>query len=375
MHNQEIEELLEESGAPCVSIIIPVHRVSPERSIDEGLVKKIIKQAKDVIKTTYQNANGLINKIDELVAQIDHTHTKEGIGIFVSDRVSKMIQFPFPVIEKIKIGGSFEQRDLLYYKSKIIDYCIFSISKKHLHLFTATGEDIREIKNDDFPINYVEYYEYAKPTRGTSFSNNTLKEFEKDKSVVQELRLIDFLRTADHLIGKYVNAHVPLIVSGGSKEIADYLHITQHKDRILGKVTGNYNFNGDVQLANLSWAEVQNQLGKRNKIILSDLRELFGRDMVAMGVEEVWKDANEGKGLELVVEKDYECDGFISSDGFELKTTHLSDDTAYSPINDVVEKIIRTVRNKRGKVLFVDNGEMKDFNKIALRLRYSGNSQ
>lgn len=374
MENIDIEDLLSNSGEPSVSVIIPVHRVSPERSKDEGMVSKAVNQAKELLKKEFETVDNkqLIKNIDELIGGIDYSHSKDGIGIFASNGVAKVVKFPFPVVEKIKVGDAFDSRDLLYYSDTIIDYCVFSISKKHLHLYMGKGEDLREIKNEDFPIDYEESYDYSKPSRGTSFGN-TLKDFEKDKSILQEIRLVDFLRTADHLIGKYISDQVPLVISGGSKEVADYLQITQHLKKIIGKVVGNYNFNGDTKLASLAWEEVQNHFRNKNKIIISNLHEL-SLDMLASGVEKVWSAAKEGKGLELIVEKDFECNGYIVNDGYDLKLNKPSDTENYLYINNAVEQIIKIVKEKKGKILFVDNGEMKDFNGIALKLRYSNGS-
>jgi hypothetical protein len=371
MDNKEIDDLLNKSGAPCVSIIIPVHRVSPDRIKDEGIVSKAVMHAKEMLKKEYEKVDTkkVLKDIDELAESVDYTHSKDGIGIFCSDEISKIVNFPFPIMEKVKIGNTFDSRDLLFYNNTIIDYCVFSISKKHLHLYMGKGEELHEIKNDDFPINYVETYEYEKPSRGTSFGN-TLKEFERDKSVLQEIRLVDFLRTADHLIGKYVNDHIPLVIAGGSKEVADYLQVTHYVKRIIGKVIGNYNFNGDEQLSHHVWEEVQNYFKNKNKTIISNLHEL-SLEMVAVGLEKVWKAAKEGKGLELILEKDFESKGFITNNGYDLKLEKPTDTENYLFVNDAVELIINIVREKNGKIVFVDNGEMKDFNGIALKLRYS----
>ncbi|MBK9637636.1 MAG: hypothetical protein IPO63_07400 [Bacteroidetes bacterium] len=375
MLKQEIEELLSESDMLCVSIIVPTHRISPEKRNDAQTVKKAVDRAKEVLRKKFSNTENdvesIIQNIDETVEKIDYIHSKDGVGIFVSPNVARLIIFPFPVIEKINIGTAFDSRDLLYYVNTIFDYCVLSVSKKYIHLYTGKGEELKEVKNEDFPINYEETYEYSKPSRGTSFSSSTLKEFERDKSVLQELRFVDFLKTADHLLNKNVSQHVPLIVSGGKKEISDFLGITQNMKRIIGKVVGNYNFNGDLQLAGLSWMQIQNHLKNRNENLLSNLRELVGNEMVALGIEEILKAANEGKGLELVVEKDLASKAFIAVDEYNLNLQDSADKMEYMYENDVVEKIIRTVREKNGRVVFVDNGEMKEFSGIALKLRYN----
>lgn len=374
MLNHEIEELIAESGVPCISVIIPTHHVSPERKLDMKVVTKAVKYAKEIIMQKYRNeanTTKLIKNIELLVDQIDYTHSKEGIGLYVSPNTAKLVKFPFPVIEKIKADTVFDRRDLLYYSNTIIDYCILSISKKHIQLFNAKGEEIIELKNEDFPIDYKETYEYEKSSRGTSFGNSAFKDFERDKSVMEEIRLTDLLRKADQLLTKYVNDHIPLIISGGKKEVRDFLKITSQKKRVIGKVIGNYNFNGDTRLAALSWQQVEAYQKKQNDTHLLNLYELVGKDQLAVGIEEVWKAAKEGKGLELLVEKDFEHHGFVSANGFEMREHELVGENEYIFTGDIVEKLIRTVKEKKGKVIFMENGTLKDFNGVALHLRYT----
>ena len=74
------------------------------------------------------------------------------------------------------------------------------------------------------------------------------------------------------------------------------MSITHYKKSIVGKVTGNYHFNGDTQLTNLSWEQIKSYLKHENRGIFGNLRELTGKEMVATGLNEIWKAANDGKG-------------------------------------------------------------------------------
>lgn len=374
MKKQEIDQIVSETGAPCVSIIIPMEHIIADKTKEP----KAVTHAKELLEQKYGKANiemnELLKRIDAMVEQIEFTNTNDGIGIFVSANTAKFVKFPFPVVEKVKVKNDFEIRDLLYYGNLMFDYYVLSISKKHLHLFKGSGKKLSEIKNEDFPIDYEESYEYERPSKGTSYSSGLLKEYEKDKSVVQEIRLIDFLKTADHQLKTYLNSEIPLIVSGGSKEIADFMSITHYKKSIIGKVTGNYHFNGNTLLTQLSWDEIKSYLKKENESLVTNLHELTGKEMVSMGLKDVWKAANEGKGLKLIVEKDFEEAGYISNDGYDLKLSKNTSNKKYTYDSDVVERIIRLVLEKRGKVIFVENGELDYFDRIALQLRYNINS-
>lgn len=374
MSNKEIEQLLNETSWPCVSVIVPVHKLSPERIKNKKVVKEAISDVEMLLKQndaiSDSDLNMLIQKLDEAVETIDFNHSNKGIGIFVSPNLMKIIQFPFPVIEKINVGNIFESRDLIFYLNYTTPYYVLSIGKKHIRLFSGKVEDLHEIKNEDFPIVYHETYEYSKPSKGSSFGYS-LKHFEKDKSALQEIRLIDFFSAADHLLEKYLNRHIPLVISGGKKEVADYLDITKHGKNIIGKIIGNYDSYENLKLSNLSWETVQKYFNEEQKTLLSNLHELIGNEMLAFGLEEVWLAASEGKGLELIVEKDFRKHAFIATDGSDIKLKKPFGKKQYNHEYDAVEKVIRMVREKKGKIAFVDNSAMEDFNGIALQLRYN----
>lgn len=371
----DIEKIVSEKGVPCVSIIIPMQNLRADKT--KGI--KAIQVAKELLeekrKKTNKDVNELINCIDNLVAQIEYTNTESGIGIYVSAHVSEMILFPFEVEEKVIVNDSFDIKDLLYYQGLMFDYCVLSISKKYLHLYQGNGEQLTEIKNEDFPMAFEDSYEYEKPSRASSFGSNLVKEYEKDKSVMQEIRLVDFLKDADHLMKKYIQEGTPLLVSGGTKELADYMSITEYGKQIIAKISGNYQFNGDAQLGSLAWQQIKAYVKKENKQLVDDITELAGKDMVASGLKEVWNAAIEGKGLKLVVEKGFEKAGYISLDGNDLKLRKTVGNRKYSHVNDVVEKIIRLVNEKRGKIILVENGVLEKFDRIALELRYNYHSE
>lgn len=69
---------------------------------------------------------------------------------------------------------------------------VLAVSRKQISLYLYRYDSIEEIKDDHFPFVYTEEYEYAKPSRGTSFGGS-LKGFEKDKSVMQKNRFEHFL--------------------------------------------------------------------------------------------------------------------------------------------------------------------------------------
>jgi hypothetical protein len=378
MDSQEIEDILIDSGEPCISVIIPTHRLSPDRRQDFGNVNDAVEKAIKLIKIKYENSDYPIGTLEfllnKLLETIDFTHLKEGLGIYVSLRIQKIIKFPFQVIEKIKAAETFDSRDLLYYKTRVIKYHLLSISQKHIHLFNGEGEKLKEIHNDDFPLNYEETYEYSKPSRGNSFGSGELKEFERDKSILEEVRVVDFLKHADHLLNKYLKDVNPLMIAGGKKEIADFLNVTNHQKNIIGKVSGNYNYGESNQLADETWLQVKSHQKNQTTELLVGLKELIGKSILAVGIQEAWDATEEGNGRVLIIEKDYETHAYISKNGTDLKLSKPLEIDNYHLVSAAVERLIQLVRENNGDVIFTENGELQDFSGLVLKLRYTSKS-
>jgi hypothetical protein len=101
---------------------------------------------------------------------------------------------------------------------------------------------------------------------------------------------------------------------------------------------------------------------------MEDLGTAVGQQRVSATVGEVWRKANEGRGSLLLVEEDFHFQGMLDETG-----THLlpaGDPTVAGVIADAVDEIVETVLNKGGRVVFMQNGELADFQRIALILRY-----
>lgn len=119
------------------------------------------------------------------------------------------------------------------------EYLILSLSRKKISLLKVVDSHPVEIEDEMFPMIYHEDYEYSKSALGSSFGYS-LKAFEKDKSVLTEVRFISFLRSADERLKGYLKNGIPLILAGVKKELADFKTLTHHKDWIVGEVAGSY---------------------------------------------------------------------------------------------------------------------------------------
>ena len=146
VHNQLLS-LQKSKGSVCISIILPTHRLSPDRRVDNLKLKNSITAAKQLLqyKYTVYNIQVLMEAIDEIYDTIDFSHNSDGLGIYISTDVKLAVQFPFMVEEKVMVGDSFEIRDLLYKDNYSVPYLVILLSKNKIRLYKVLLDELEEI--------------------------------------------------------------------------------------------------------------------------------------------------------------------------------------------------------------------------------------
>lgn len=370
--NSQLEVLLKDIDNICVSIIAPTYRMSPDRRTNAVALEKLVKEAKDRLGSKYPAAavSPLVENIDDLFGQIDFLHTTAGVGIFVSPSVKALIHFFFPVTAKVVIGDSFEIRDLLYNSYYDIHYRVLMLSQKEARLFNGRLNTLTEVTDDHFPQQNTAVYEYNKPTRGSSYvGHSNLKEFEKDKSAMEAIRLKHFFRESDKLLSNYLAPDTPLIIMGDNKDQVFYNEVTSHLENIICHIPGNYTMHNETELGALTWNAMRSYLDNAKEKLVRNFIEAQGKGRGITGIEDIWKAVTAGNCLQLLVEKDFALPGFIISDAdYEL---HIDPPAKpHQVIPDSVNRLIQMVLEKNAEVVMLENDVLKDYNRLALITRY-----
>lgn len=370
MNTSDIDMMLAEKGNPCISIVIPTARFTRERMQNPELIERALLRAKQLLTNSAWPTDKIMAlnaKLDSMLDKIGYIRFQEGLAIFISPNVFKITLLPFPVKEKVILGKTFEIRDLIYFGQFLKPYYLLTISKKRVRLFKGSGHDLQEIINNDFPKQYIEEYEYARPSIGSSSS--ALKDFERDKSILQETRQKSFFKQADDTLIKYIREDTPLFVAGVGEELANFEHVTHHVKNIAGKIAGNYDIDAVHPLAESAWKQIKEIVKASHDELLLKLHEDVGKRLAVDGIRDVWKAAKEGKGLTLLLEKDYQVTAY--RDPLSDSNIYLTPPVGkYEVITDAADDVIEVVKEKGGNVVIVENGELKNFERVAMILRY-----
>lgn len=368
---KQVQLLQKSKGSICISIILPTHRLSPERRVDNLELKRSINAAKQLLQYKYSvsNIQSLLDAMDEMYQNVDFNHNSDGLGIYISPTVNLAVQFPFPVEEKVMVGDSFEIRDLLYKANYSVPYLAIMLARKEIRLYNGIWDELTEVVNENFPKAYEEEYLYNPPSRGTPFTGHTtVRNFEKEKSSLEEIRYKEFYHKADELLNQYVTPGLPIILLGVEKDIAWYEKVSAHSKNIISKIEGNYEYSNEKQLADTSWPAMFEYLQNERNLLIKKMQEKIGEQLVISGIQQVWQATKDGKAFKLLVEKDFRKSGFITDGGYQLHVRPT--EKAYKIVADAVDDVMEMVLEMGGQVFLTDNGLLKDYEHIALITRY-----
>ncbi|MGC1239989.1 MAG: hypothetical protein WA874_00300 [Chryseosolibacter sp.] len=371
MNTSDIDLMLAEKGKPCLSIVIPTHQYSRDRMQNPEIIEKAIQKATSLLANSAwpkDQIRQMESKFNALLESVDNMRLQEGMAIFISPNMMKIHFLPFAVKEKIMLGQTFEIRDLVYFGQLLKPYFLLALSKNRIRLFKGSGRDLQEVINNDFPKDYVEEYEYERPSLGSS-SGSSLKSYERDKSILQESREKGFFRNADAILNKYLKENTSLFVAGVEEAIANFQDASHHLKNIAGKIEGNYDYDALHPLAETMWKKIQESVQNENQALLIKLEKYTGRQLAVEGIIDVWRTAKEGKGLILLVEKDYQVMAYQHAQNSSVIS--LSPPAGkYQIIIDAADDVIEIVKEKGGSVAILEPGQLQNFNHIALLLRY-----
>lgn len=365
-----LNELKNNIGTPCVSLIMPTHAISSEHLIEDIEMKKMLNMAKDLVYAKCGKKNGgeeILKKLKELSNSMNYEPKSKGVGFFVSPSISRLVSFPFSVKEKVIIGNNFEIRDMVYLAETMISYYVLLINDKEIKLFEGSGENLKIVNNKDFPAQFVDDYEYTHTSLGSSYGYS-LKSVEKDKSIIKEKRFSTFIKQSDQKLSKYLSEITPLIISGNTKELSSFKKVTVNNKNVVGKINGNYSHENIQKLGELSFGKIKEYLSNEENIALKRLENALAKRLAVSGIENVWEAANEGKGLILLIEKDYAIPGYTTVDSPTLLLN--PPEAPHNIISDAADDVMEIVLAKKGKVIIVENDKLKNSGGIALILRY-----
>ena len=358
----EIESLLDQKAFPAISLILPVHPQFPDVKLDSEHMISVLKNIEKKLNGRYglERTQLMIQKVKNVISTIESKHLLKTLLIYVSPETEKVISLPYAVEEKIIIDSSFEVRDLIYAAQKNINYLLVIISQKGVKTFNGDLFELKSIEFADMPENVKDVSnEHSFPSLDYL-----------DNKAFDEKNLHNYLRFIDDVLEKSLKQNgTPVVIMGNVKILGYFRLYTQNTKRIIGYVEGNYEHVSLPEIKSKAEPIIQKRLLDDEKKAISELEEAVNANKYNAGITEVWRSAAEGKGRLLLVEKNYSVRARRGMDEYSIFPDD-SESNLHNVLSDAVDDVIELILKKNGEVIFVENGKLKSFERIALINRY-----
>jgi hypothetical protein len=371
MTSHDIKELQKISGYPCVSIFIPTHRTMPDRLKDPVKIKDLVGQAVDRLLKEFpkKDVESFAETLDKIIEKIDYTKLLDGLAIFINKDFAQIYTLPFPIREKVVIDDSFSLRDIIYVFNRSPHYWALILHAKQARLFEGARNSLIEVtdpaalreKQEGFPFDWP--WEVTNDKKYEAFIMGEIG----DRYLLDQQ--IHMFKKIDNLLDKHIGkTDWPCVLLTTHDNFANFMKDTKHAERIVaqGKINPHA-ANGEI--AKTAWKLMEEYIKQERKNSLKLFEEAVSRGHHAFDLTQVWRMAYEGRIHTLLVEENYSVPGKINPVDSSKITVYEKADTPKIS-DDLIDHLVESVLSKRGRVIFVDPGALKEYQKIAAILRY-----
>ena len=343
---------------PAVSILLSFDTKISLRDELKHRLKIILGKLEKELMDKYpeEKAVAVINKLKNIIQNLDYDTHRKSIAIFVSPVAEKIFYLDILVEEKIIIDESFEIRDLVYSKKQIVQYLILMLSAESSKMYLYNNEQFVQVKYS-LPAN-VHAYERDMPEKVSHFS---------DPKQHKEILLDNFLHHMDEELSIALKQYpLPVFVMGAERVLGHFKKMTRHKKNITQFIHGNYLEATEPEIRKLMESYISDWQRLRQQHTMFKLEDAMSNDKLVNGIKEVWAVATQKNCQLLVVEKDFI---YPARHGAHPDSIYREDENFHNTpfyIKDAVDDIMEMVLESGGDVEFVDNGALKDYGHIAM---------
>ncbi len=339
---------------PCVTITLPTHRTSPENKQDPIRLRNLVKQARERLHKEFskRELNGIESNLAKAEETVDHNINKEGLIVYINEDLFKTVRVPFPVEENVLVDDNFATRHVIRALHSSENYYILTLSQQKARLFEAYNKEVNEIRDFGFPMENQLY---------------TTDKLQKSMGGKEDDLMREFFNRVDKNFQEAYKAEPhEVFVCTVERNHQFIREVADNKDIILGGINRNADEATRAELSQWCWPEVSEILKKRRHEILGELAKAQSANKVSSDMSDMWRMANQGRVDTVVVEKGFFQPAIIVGD-----TIELSDDASKSGVSDdIVDEMIELVMQMKGKAVFVDDGSLEKYQRMAMILRY-----
>tara|TARA_R100000353_G_scaffold172700_1_gene138167 strand:- start:2935 stop:4008 length:1074 start_codon:yes stop_codon:yes gene_type:complete len=356
--NKTLRKLKEFNTENCITIIATTHRTKPDYLNDGLRLKNLIKQAEDrlLADVSKNTATKLIEKLNKLAAEIDHSKNLESLILFVNNDIAEYTRLPIKVEDRVVIDNTFATRDLVRAIHLETNYYILILSQDKIRLIEAMNDKVVKEIGAPFPFENTQFFSKNREANAIASKQTSLT--------------AEYFNQADKLVDHFRKDNpLPVLICGLEENRNEYLKIADNKSSILNIFLNKNKINDAAHaIVSESWEVVKEYVVKQNNSRKEDLKKAVSENIFLSDTNEIWKAIKAGRVQTLFVEQGRFQPAVLKDD----EIVYVTDAERSNPevIDDIYDEMIEENMKFGGDVVFLPKGKLSKFNGFGAITRY-----
>ncbi|MFN8398318.1 MAG: hypothetical protein U0176_27160 [Bacteroidia bacterium] len=341
-------------AVPCLTLLMPTHRLAPDNAQDKLALKNLIADAKEELDNLFNDREirGLLTNLDQVYEDFDPAENLYSLAIFVSNEVCEVLRLAVDTTSQIVIEDNFATRILMKAMTEASAYYVVTLSEKNTRLIEANMDRAHESHLAHFPL----------PNKHHQVPHKHRDNFTKE----EDNQMRDYFHEVDNHLDEALKVqNLPIVVAASEHALDNFRHVSRHS--LLATVSGNFENSTAAEIGKVAWEAVEAAIRARRQELLGRLGESIGAQKAVLGLEESYAMATQGRGDLLLIESDFHQSATVIDGRLSLSSSKGG--KGFLP--DAADEIAETVMAMGGQVCFMA-GELAAEHRsgIALLLRY-----
>ena len=355
---KEYADLLEAvKYPPCVSMILPLENKFNAKEELQHQFKLAMGKITTELKKNYPEDQyaSVLKKLEILGMQLLPAKDTRSIAIYASPILAKTYYLNTVEPEQYLIDRSFEIRPLIYHKKSQLSYLLLVLSGEQVKLFSCSNSHLERL-HLSCPES-IDAYRIDAAEKVANFSDD----HDEKEQLMGKL-----LNAVDHALKSLLSngQSKPLFIMGVEKVVGQFKKMTRNYPHIIDYIHGNFIDHSPEGILRKMQPVLEQWKNRQQEKQLQLFDAAANAKKTASGISAVWKEVKRKNGKILLVEKSYRCAGTLGATPEILDVTRDTD--AFNVMKDAVDEIIEQVLECGGDVVFMEDGKLEKYGRIAL---------
>lgn len=305
---EEIQNLLQNPGRPCVSIYMPTFRAGAETQQNPIRLKNLLRRVQErLVETGMKDTDAaeLMTPVRELVDDQTFWQTQaDGLAIFRSPSVFKTFRLPTPLDENAVVEHRFHLKPLFSLVNGDGRFYILALSQKNLRLIAASRHSAEEVElGPDVPTSLPEalgdlsrgHTQLQQRPSGTGMSRAPIFHGHGTREDNIKAEIVQYFNLADKALLKYMDRDAPVVLAGVEYLLPRYKYTTEHPKVLEEGLTGNADGISAEELRDAAWEIVEPYFLEDRRRAVARYGDLSGSGRSSSSYHEILPAAHDGR--------------------------------------------------------------------------------